>query len=347
MVTKGLLKNMHKQNKVTGKINRNECYDLKKKGNLEMIVSRVKLYGCFAVSLLVMLSSSWVEAAASKKVKMVVTAAFVSKKGIPIYEDMARYFSKKLGWDVQVLSGLSYSEADEMLDAGVIQVGYVCGLPYVHKFAEGKYELLAIPVMAMKSGTYPDANGYESVPGKYYSYTIVHKDSPIKTWQDLKGKTYAFNDIGSNSGYNMPRYKLVEIGANGWDYFSKVVVSGSHEESIRLVANKIVDSSSVDSLVLDYDRSIKDPYAHNVRIIEHLHKGGAGAPPIVISKKADPSIKEALKKVMLDMHNDPEGKKILAKALVSHFAPPDDSNYDDIRKMEKSAQDAHFRNFKE
>ncbi|MBF0146215.1 MAG: PhnD/SsuA/transferrin family substrate-binding protein [Magnetococcales bacterium] len=280
---------------------------------------------------------------ADKGVKMVVTAAFVSDKGIKVYENLAAYLSKKMGGEVKVVSGISYAEVDEMLDNGVIQVGFVCGLPYTHKMAEGKIELVAIPVMALKKGAYPDVPGYEDVPGKYYSYTIVQKDSPLKSWADLKGKTYAFNDMGSNSGYNMPRAKLVQLGAKGWDYFSKVVVSGSHEESIRLVARGTVDASSVDSLVLDFDRSIKDPDALNVRVIESLHPGGAGAPPVVVSKKADPAIKTALQEALTGMHKDPEGQKILAEALVLRFDPPNDANYDDIRKMEKDAAAAGFK----
>lgn len=300
------------------------------------------------ICMCVVLSVSVSAFSAVKNVKMVVTAAFVSDKGMNIYEDMAKYFSKKLGWDVNVVSGLSYSEADEMLDSGMIQVGGVCGLPYVHKYAEGKYELLAIPVMGLKKGVWKDAPGYEDVPGKYYSYTIVRKDSPVKSWKDLKGKSYAINDLGSNSGYNMPRYKLVKLGAKSWtDYFSKVVISGSHEESIRMVSKGIIDASSVDSLVLDYDRSIGDPDALNVKIIEALHPGGSGAPPMVISKKADPSIKEKFKEALLNMHNDPEGKKILDKALMLRFGAPDDSNYNDIRNMEKTAIDAGFIDFSE
>ncbi len=186
------------------------------------------------------------------------------------------------------------------------------------------------------------------MPGKYYSYTIVHKDSPIQSWADLKGKTYVFNETASNSGYNMPRYKLVQLGAKSWqDYFSKVVVSGSHEESIRLVAQGIVDASSVDSLVLDYDRVLGHADALNVRIIEHLHPGGAGIPPVVISKKADLSIKKKMQAVLLSMHDDPEGRKLLDKALVSRFVEPDDTNYDDIRFMESEAKKAGFRDFED
>ncbi len=283
--------------------------------------------------------------AETKSVKMVVTAAMTSLKGVPVYNEMARYVSRKLGWNVKVVSNLSYAEADNMLDKGVIQVGFVCGLPYVEKVAQGKYELIAIPVMSMKKGAFSDARGYDDVPGKYYSYTIVRKDSPLKTWADLKGKSYAFSDVGSNSGYNLPRAKLISIGARDWSYFSKVVVSGSHEESIRLVASGVVDASSVDSLVLDYDRMVNDAAALNVRIIEHL--GPAGIPPVVISKKADPSLKQAMMDVLLAMHKDPEGKKILDKAMVTRFDPPVDRNYDDVRAYAKAAKEAGFVDYKQ
>jgi len=281
--------------------------------------------------------------AEKKTVKIVVTSATVSLKGMPVYDEMARYFSKKLGWDVKVVSNLSYAESDNMLDKGIVQIGFVCGLPYIHGLSQGRYELLAIPIMSMKKSAFPDAKGYEEVPGKYYSYTIVRKDSPFTTWADLKGKSYAFNEIISNSGYNLPRAKLISLGAKDWKYFSKVVVSGSHEESIRLVANGTVDASSVDSLVLDYDRMLKDAAARKVRIIEHI--GPAGIPPVVISKMADPSIKQPLMAVLFAMHKDPEGNKILNKALMTRFDPPNDRNYDDIRRYEKMAKDAGFVDF--
>jgi len=280
--------------------------------------------------------------AAEQEVKMVVTAAMVSSKGMRVYDDIATYLSKKTGVKFKVVSGLSsYGEADRLLAEGRIQVGYVCGLPYVHEKAKGTYDLIAVPVMAMKKGAYPDARGYESFPGKYYSYTIVRKDSPIKTWADLKGKTYAYNDPGSNSGFNLPRAKLTSLGAKSFEeYFSKVIRSGDHEESIRLVANGTVDASSVDSLVLDYDRSIKDAAAMNVRIIEHL--GPAGIPPVVFSAKADQSLKKPLQDALLSMHLDPDGKKLLAKGLLLRFDPPSDKNYDDIRAFEKAATDVGF-----
>lgn len=272
---------------------------------------------------------------------MVVTAAFVSERGLPVYEELARYMSKKLSIDVSVISGISYEESNLLLHQGVIQIGFVCGLPYTREFDEE--DMIAIPVMSLKKGRYPDIPGYEDVPGRYFSYTIVHKDSPINSWRDLKGSHFTYNDINSNSGYNMPRYKLIQLGANSWEeYFSKITVSGSHEESIRLVAKGMVDASSVDSLVLDYDRHIGNTNALNVKVIEALFPGGSGAPPIVLSKKADPKLKAIVQKTLLTMHEDEWGKEILKKSLMSRFIKPSNTNYDDIRKMDNAAKLANF-----
>lgn len=283
--------------------------------------------------------------AAGQGLNMVVTAAFVSDKGLPVYQELANYLARKLKIDAKVISGLSYTESDLLLNQGIIQVGFVCGLPYTHAVKAGSYRLLAMPVMALKKGAYPDVPGYQNVPGKYFSYTIVRRDSPLKSWQDLRGHSYTYNEQNSNSGYNMPRYKLVRLGARSWeDWFSKVRVSGSHEESIRLVSRGVVDASSVDSLVLDYDRSIGDPDALNVKVIEVLgYPQGAGIVPVVISNKADPRLASELQAALLNMHKDPEGRRILRKALILRFDPPNDKNYDDVRRMEQAARDVGFR----
>jgi phosphonate transport system substrate-binding protein len=282
-------------------------------------------------------------AAHAEKLNIVVTAAFVSNNGIDVYEHIARYVAKRLDGEAQLISGMSYDESNMLLEQGIIQVGFICGLPYTQQAARGKVQLVAIPVMAAKAGDVEGAPGYEAVPGKYYSYTIVHKDSPINSWQQLKGKSYAYNDKTSNSGYNMPRYKLVQLGATSWEeYFSRIEVSGSHEESIRMVARGQVDASSVDSLVLDYDRHRGNPDAMNVKIIETLFPGGAGAPPVVVGSTVSSELRQKLQHILTTMDQDEEGRKILASALLKRFAPPDDSNYDDIRLMEQAAIKAGF-----
>jgi len=313
---------------------------LSMKSLLKISISSV--FKGFILPVILFLSGS--VCASNENIKLVVTAAFVSEKGLPVYDDLANYLGNKLSANVDVISGLTYDEADLMLEKGIIQIGFVCGLPYTNKVNAGKYELVAIPVMGNSDRNKLHSVDYRRTPGKYFSYTIVRKGSGLKSWSDLKGKTYVYNDINSNSGYNMPRYKLVQLGVKSWeDYFSSVTVSGTHEESIRMVASGLVDASSVDSLVLDYDRHLGVPDSFNVEIIEILFPGGAGIPPVVISSKASPVLKERLQKVLVSMHVDSVGKGILKRALLQSFELPDDSNYDDIRFMKAAARKAGFR----
>ena len=58
---------------------------------------------------------------------------------------------------------------------------------------------------------------------------------------------------------------------------------------------------------------------------------------------SDPALREAIQQVLVNMHKDPEGRRILKQALLLRFNPPNDANYDDIRRMEAAARKAGFR----
>src|SRR5262245_16558502 len=79
----------------------------------------------------------------------------------------------------------------------------------------------------------------------YRSCLIVHTDSDIFTPEDLGGKSFAFNDPNSTSGYLVPMtFFMNELGVDVKKHFAKVTFSGSHEASILAVANKKVDAAS-------------------------------------------------------------------------------------------------------
>lgn len=273
---------------------------------------------------------------AVKPIRVVMSAAFVSESGVGVYEEITKYIAGKTGLRVEFVTGLSYSTINEMLSSGAVDCGFICGYPYVvmHDQQKPAVDLLAAPIMK--------APRYKGQP-KYYSDLIVRKDSPYKTIHDLKGRTYAYNDELSNSGYNMPRHRLLELGlTNG--FFGKVLRSGSHEESIRMVATGKADASYVDSLVLDYDREKGIGHARDVRVIESL--GPAGICPIAISTSVPAEARAKLQEALVTMHEDPQGKEILGGALVDRFAEVDESNYDDIRAMKAAAEKANFTTIK-
>lgn len=278
-------------------------------------------------------SSTGQHKAGHEPIRIVMSAAFVSESGVEIYDNIASYLGEKLQHKVVFVSGFSYSTINDMLDAGMADIGFICGLPYVmeHDVEKPNIDLLLAPVM--KDPRYMDKP-------VYFSYVIVNKKSQFDSFASLKGSRFVFNDEISNSGYNMPRAYLIDAGETS-GFFSNVVRSGSHEESIRMVALGKSDASAVDSLVYDYDMKNNPQYVQQTKIIKVL--GPAGIPPIVISTKTSLPLRQKIRDTFLGMKDDPAGKIILDKALIDRFDIVDDSNYDSIRKMKKQAEISGYK----
>jgi len=71
----------------------------------------------------------------------------------------------------------------------------------------------------------------------YFSIGFARKDSGITSMEDAKGKTFAFADPNSTSGYLVPGAELQAMFGPLDAYFSEVRFSGGHEQSIVGVAN--------------------------------------------------------------------------------------------------------------
>ena len=265
-----------------------------------------------------------------------LSAAFVSEQGVDVYERLVDYLSGRSGLRCKLVTGLSYNTLNDMLEEGALDIAFVCGLPYVLQQEADRppTRLLAAPIMS--------APQYQDAP-KYFSYTVVQKDSQFDSFSSLRGCTYVYNDELSNSGYNLPRGKLIELGETE-GFFSKVLRSGSHEESIRMVAEGKADASSVDSLVFDYEMSKHPEFATRLRIVETL--GPSGICPVVASIELPEAAFQVLKSVLLDMNEDQEGIDILNAALVDRFVEVADANYEDIKEQLRKARAAGYLEIK-
>lgn len=78
----------------------------------------------------------------------------------------------------------------------------------------------------------------------YYSALITTNDSKIKRLIDLKGKTIAFVDTKSTSGYLYPKAHLKKMNFSDSD-FKKIIYSGSHSQSVKLLEENKVDVIAV------------------------------------------------------------------------------------------------------
>lgn len=237
---------------------------------------------------------------------------------VKYYQDIVDYVSRKIGVPVEMVHRRTYDEMDRMLKKAEVDAAFICSAPYVKDKREFGVELLVAP----------------QVSGKpfYYSYIIVHKDSNVKTFDELKGKIFAFMDPKSNTGKLYPEYYLAKNGLKPEEFFKKYIYSYSHNKSIELVAKKVVDAAAVESPVYEYMKKRASPYVLQTRII--MKSPEFGMPPVVVPPGLSTYVKEKLREIFMEMHYNPEGKRILAAMLIEKFVDVPDSNYDSIREME-------------
>ncbi|HEY7363223.1 MAG TPA: phosphate/phosphite/phosphonate ABC transporter substrate-binding protein [Methylomirabilota bacterium] len=76
----------------------------------------------------------------------------------------------------------------------------------------------------------------------YHSVVAVRANSPYHTLDDLKGKTLAWADPNSTSGFVAPRFFLRESGIEADRFFGRTGFSGSHENSVIALLNGTYDA---------------------------------------------------------------------------------------------------------
>ncbi|MBZ4689154.1 MAG: phnD [Cereibacter sp.] len=142
------------------------------------------------------------------------------------YTPFQEYLEKTLGVEIEIFTAGNYDGVIQALAADQIEFSFMGSSAYAAAYTEteGGVE----PLLATQQ---------EDGSTGYYSVIVVRCDSGLKTIDDLKGKTLAFADPDSTSGYNVPYYNLVQQGYQPEDFFAAIPFSGSHEAGVAGVAN--------------------------------------------------------------------------------------------------------------
>jgi len=105
----------------------------------------------------------------------------------------------------------------------------------------------------------------------YYSHLIVHKDSPLKSLDDMlkQGKNLSFGngDPNSTSGFLVPSYYVFAQNKIDPKTFFKLTRSANHETNALAVANKQVDVATNNSENLDKVKDKLPEKFNDIRII--------------------------------------------------------------------------------
>jgi phosphonate transport system substrate-binding protein len=163
----------------------------------------------------------------------------------------------------------------------------------------------------------------------YHSQIITRKDSGIKDWKDLKGRTFAFVDPSSTSGHLFPKAGLMKLGFDPEKDFGRVLFTGSHDANALAVANKRVDAATIADRIFDaaVQKKLVDPAdIHVVWRSDPIPES-----PTCWRKNLPDDLKQQIKSAFLNIRDitwADQGK-------LNRFVETNDQAYDIIRETAK------------
>jgi len=250
------------------------------------------------------------EETASRPVPRVPVGAMISPRETFVhYRQLLDYLGVKMGMDVELVQRKTYGEVSDLVASGGIDLAFICSGPYATRKGEYGFELLATPVI---QGSH-----------FYRSYLIVSRDSPFERLEDLKGRVFAFTDPDSHTGRLVPTHWLAEIQDRPETFFEKVIYTYSHDNSILAVAKGLVDGAAVDGLIWEFYEHKNPSLTAATRVIRKSEP--FGVPPLVASGSFSPELKAPVQQILLSMHEDPEGARILGELMIDRSVAPRDA----------------------
>ncbi len=206
------------------------------------------------------------------------------------------YLAERIGVPVEGFVTLDHAAAVEALRSGTADISFTGALPYVFAHDAFGAEVLLSEI-------------YRGSP-TYTARLFVRKDSGLDALDDLRGKTAAFADPVSESGYLYPLEILAEAGlldpgADPNTFFGQVYFAGGYQQAIQAVANGLVDVAGVSEFS---DMLLTAEQQTEVRWIGESRPIPSHA--VIARPGLDDDLKAAFKEAMLDL-NEPENRHLL------------------------------------
>jgi phosphonate transport system substrate-binding protein len=250
------------------------------------------------------------------------SAPEVGRRWTPVLEQLG----KDLGLPIKQVAATDYRGSIEALKFNKAQIGQLGPKGYVEASTNNYANVVPVVQLQHTNGSL----GYRSC-------LIVHADSDLFSPEDIGGKTFAFNDPNSTSGYLVPMtFFLMEMAIDPQAYFPKLTFSGSHEASIVAVANKKVEVASTNLPdIQQMTREGKIPRgALRVIWVSKLIPND----PIVVRADLPESLRQAIQHSLTGMKASHPEAFTAGGAWIGGFVKVDDAAYQIIRDLNETAK---------
>lgn len=254
-----------------------------------------------------------------KQLVMAVTPSNIPTELFKASEAFAGELGKKLGLTIKVYMPTDYLGVVEALRNRTADMAFVHPAGYVFASREANARIVAVDVWHGKTS--------------YTSRIFVRKDSGIKSLEELRGKTIAFVDPGSTSGYVYPMVMLIKRGLvkdrDPKSFFKDAMFAGTHEAALLALLNGSVNA------VASFDLAPQQYLKDRERVERLMHIAETDPIPeagMAVRDGLDPALVRKLFDALMTF-NAPEYRPILKDFYgIDGFAPAKDSDYNPVRE---------------
>jgi len=170
----------------------------------------------------------------------------------------------------------------------------------------------------------------------YYGILFARKDSGIKDIRGMAKKRFVFVDKATTAGYLAALYYFKTNGVRDYrSYFRETYFAGTHMDAIRDVFSKKADVGVAKNTVFELLVRENPAIAKELQILETFPVVPENG--LALRKDLSDAAKNGIKQVLLAMHNDPKGQKILVRFGARRFIETTDKDYDSVVRFSKEA----------
>ena len=270
------------------------------------------------LGLLIAIASLAPASAAAQPLHLVLTPSQKPTDLLAAGEEFAQALGKLYGAPVRVTVASDYAAVIEALRNRTADLAFVHPAGYVLASREAKARIVARNLWHGKS--------------TFTSRIYVRKDSGIKTLEELRGKTMAFVDPTSTSGYIYPMVLLIQRGLvkdrDPKSFFREVMYAGAHDAAMRALLNGHVDS--IASFDMAREQYLTDP-AEREKIAFVAETQPIPEAGIAAREGLDPAAFERVRGALLKMRGPAYASLLKRMYDIDGFAPAEDRDYDPVR----------------
>ncbi len=240
---------------------------------------------------------------------------FAGERSAKALEPLARYLQRELGIPATTTIAKRYDDLADLVRNGAVELGFFSPAAYV----KARDAMPAVPIATATRAGSPT----------YLGYLVVRGNDAATDLASLRGKSIAWVDASSTSGYLYPRALLRARGLQPDSFFGRAVMAGDHDKALDLLIAGEVEVAALTNHVIDRPRADRAAAVRALRVIAKT--GRIPLDCLVVHTSVDRELATRIRAALFGLANAPDISDALATDWgIRGFVPFARERYDDL-----------------